>query len=157
MSIPIDDLVGRLFATAEGFGRKTLLEDNGEVIPLWSIVCDDDSLEVIGTPWQDETEKVMALLMIKAALRSRRARAYSILSEVWTATWDKDQPKTWKVAGEAPHKKEAMMIIVVTPERHDFKAWEIKRDIEGRCIALVPVDMPAQSTSGRMTELFEGL
>jgi len=147
-----DELLEDLIDIAFKVGSNRLFSD-GDLLPMWLIVKPDDSRDIIGTPWNDEREKVGILTMIRLMLKTENAKAYSFVSEIWMAKLEPGEKRTWKAAEEAPHRKEGLMVVAATPEKQRMKSWEIKRNDKGRIIALEHIQEGLKN-EGRMVNLF---
>jgi hypothetical protein len=151
--------VENMLIAAEAQARQVILEKQGELPPTWVLVDAQGQVEVEMTPWRDVFEKYMAEIFIRAKIKKHNVVAYSFLVEAWMA----NAPKGWEPgkdppirASQRPERKECVVACAVTKEKKHWAFWEIKRDPQGKAIALEPQHEHEKGAgAGWMSELLD--
>lgn len=66
-------------------------ERRGSTPCMW-IICTGPDVIWIETPWEDEAEKELSTLAIRAAMKAMGARSYSFITEAWVASYSVGDP-----------------------------------------------------------------
>jgi hypothetical protein len=135
-----------------------------DMMPIWLIVCQNNEILPILTPFNDVKTKNSTALLIRAILQITKAKRYAFLSEAWVKTMqgaearDYEKGKPMLAPSEYEDKQEVVHITGEDNEGHSaFEAWEIVRDWEtGKVVDLKPHSAFSEGQlSGRFMNLFE--
>jgi hypothetical protein len=155
MSIP-ELTVARMLELAHGQAQNIIVGNKEQIMPVFMILTGDDKIVFVGTPWDGDDQKDMAVVMLRELMREHKAVAYSFLTEAWVAP----QPKGWKISDprgpapvDRPDRKEVVLAMATNGTNTQYKSWDIVRDAKGNCIGLVEEKKITTFALGR----FEGL
>ena len=151
----------KLLDLAGDHARAVMIGLQHELLPMWSIIDAKGELLVRATPWQNEHEKHLAEIFIRAEIAKRNAVAYSLVIEAWEA-W---QPLGWDPQKEPlternrPSKRvdrrEVVIALAVDKERTVWRKWWTRRDWNDQVVALeLAEELPGEKQSW-MADLFK--
>jgi hypothetical protein len=153
------ELLECLMGLAEKHARKVVLELQQEILPTWSTWDQNGKLEVFATPWQNDFEKHAAELFVRLKMIEQGTAVYSFINEAWATT----QPTGWKPGDpfvrpmeDLSNRREMVIAIASTVREKIHRAWQIKRDSEGKAIAL-ELETDTRHVSGWIASLLDGL
>ena len=142
----LPDIVDHLIKLAEQHARMVLLEMHaGHLVTSWIFIDQHGAAHIQATPWQNDQEKELAKVMLKAQARKLRTRAYSFLSEAWAAA----APKDWDPTSPLPEKDrpmhqpdrlEIVMAFATDGQKQLWRRWLIRRDWQEQIIGLEALD-----------------
>jgi hypothetical protein len=102
----------RFVAFADKFISETMAK-KGEVAPVWFLVS-PAGMVIIGSPWDSESDKKIAIALVRKMLVDLKVERYFLASEVWLAAITKNTPED--VAKQFPaqraDRKEMVMLTV---------------------------------------------
>jgi hypothetical protein len=153
-----DDLLKLAYDQAE---RVLLNSRKGQIVPAFVIVGQDGTRKIIATPWKDDREKRLTLLIIKQALSEINGIAYSLVVEAWMLELDPNEYADAQKSGKdlTPSKSERRIEIVDAFAcvkidaglRKISKIWEIIRDNTGRVTELKQRHNTSNAAEGQGT------
>lgn len=146
-----------LIQLAYAHAKQTILEKGEELPPIWSIWNKQGELEIIATPWRDDTEKQAARIYMGKKMREFGCILYSFVNEAWFA----DAPPNWRPGDELsvrpvdnPKRREAVIAIAAAITGGKLShSWEIVRDPAGKAIDLVR-QPEAEAAGGWISSMF---
>lgn len=148
--------IEKMLELAHGQAQNLIVGNKEQIMPVFLILTGHDEIMIVGTPWQDDDQKDMAVALLRRMMASHQAKAYSFLTEAWVAR----QPKGWKIGdpqGSAPKnrpdRKEVVLAMASNGSSTKYKSWDIIRDQDGNCIELKPEKDITEFAFGR----FDGL
>jgi hypothetical protein len=129
--------------------------DDHEVLPMWHAVQGNGEHVLIATPWQDDTEKQIAVEMLRDLFREKQVKRFVFIVEAWIA-----RVKSMREVEEGPppskHPDRREVLMITAEDRSGetiFGQYYILRPEHGPP-KLSPLEvMPYDGTSGRMTGL----
>ena len=88
-----------------------LFQESGEVLPMWHAVMGNDEHTLISTPWRDDTEKDIAMDMLRRFFREAKVKRYVFIVEAWIAHVQTQREVTeGPRPSEHPDRREVLMI-----------------------------------------------
>lgn len=121
----------QLLGIAADNARKELLDDKvDQLMTTWTLLRENDQLEVLGTPWANNVEKRIMLNLVRLYVRTHDIVAYSILTEAWMANLsekdlaEEDLPR----ASEAINRQEVVIAMATDGKEVKMRKWLILRD-----------------------------
>jgi hypothetical protein len=144
------DVIDFLASAAHDYASGILV---GGTRPLMPAICivrapqSDDALpvEVVGCPWSDDAEKKEMVIKVGKRIAAEGARAWSFVSEAWTALATKEETESHKVRvrpADRPEqeRRETVFCLIGLGSAEPVKlwSWDIKREAgEGtKCVGL---------------------
>lgn len=130
--------IDQMLELAYGQAENLIVGNKDQIMPVFMILTEGDEIIFIGTPWQGNHQKDLAILMIKDLMVEHKAVAYSFLTEAWVAK----QPKGWRPGdpsippSENPDREEVVLAMATNGSETKYKDWDILRDDEGNCCSL---------------------
>jgi hypothetical protein len=108
-----------------------------------------DCIDVIATPWKNDTEKQEAITAIGVSiLRSKEpVYAYSMLTECWFSSYKGGKKQRAARPEFDPQRREGVVCLASDGKKHQFSSWIIERDTQGRCASLTEKTEPGQWSS----------
>jgi hypothetical protein len=142
-----------------GEQAKTVMIGLGQdLMPSWVFIDNRGKVSILGTPWQDDSEKQLARIALQKKIKREHIVAYSFVSEAWTAT----KPAGWTLPPDyqgvrtEPDRREIVLAFATDGKEQELGVWSIHRDEKGNVFALEQSkednDVPMQ---GWMTELLK--
>jgi hypothetical protein len=127
------EVVDNLATTAHDFISRVLIGTDAQVIST-VVVDHGDGVEIIGCPWKDDAEKKAMLMKVAVEIGQKGARAWSLVSEAWTATQKPEDKGPFVRPMNRPDRKEMVFCLIGTgAEDVHFWSWEIIRGKDGKC------------------------
>ena len=101
-----------LFELAAANAARIFLEsDDHEVHPMWHAVMGNGEHMLIATPWQDDTEKEIALEMLRSVFRQHHVKRFAFIVEAWLAVAaTKEEVFEGPRPSEHPDRREVLMV-----------------------------------------------
>jgi hypothetical protein len=148
-----------LLDSAASGAREILIGTRRELAPIWGLVKEKagapgeiDSLDLGMTPWRDEAEKRILLASMQARIRTEKIDAYWFVVEAWASRYkaeDLPDPNNPPIMPrEDPNRREVVVMVACNKAEKRFRAYDIVRDPEGRC-----VELKEQPREGNITGL----
>ena len=147
----LESMLDRAYTQA----RRVMIGTNEQLLPAFLIFYQDGTSGVIGTPFQDDTQRQIVAALMREHMRTRNALAYCFVTEGWQATIDRDEPLGAKPIREREEKKEIVIAIATDGVNQKMRQWGIVRDRRGRCKAL-PLEHEGAPSVGWVTNLLGG-
>jgi hypothetical protein len=146
----------QLLDILEGHAHQMLLTlRHPELTPLYHICAPEGPDLVIGCPWRDEQEKLIALQLIREKARELHATAIGFISEVWFKRINDPLVDLDKVErpSQSADREEGVLAVVTDGHETKSRAWQIVRDRPGGAIIHLQQDDPGTAQlSGRMID-----
>jgi hypothetical protein len=148
---PVDEKLVNFLATAShDYAAATLAGTTKAMPPTICVIGDEEirpsgdmPVDVIVCPWANDQEKKEMVMKVGKRIASNGARAWSFLSEAWTATATPEERKAHKVnvrPADRPDRRETVFCMVGFGSEHPVKlwAWNIIREAgeESKCLKL---------------------
>lgn len=153
---PTEAIERDLYETAV-LGARLNFEKDGRCDPI-AIIATADTIAICPVAMGDDTEKDLSAVLLRAIGKLPTVQAIALISEVWRAPMQECRNGR---ASNAPSKRESVLIVIETPDRH--LAWfaDIARPPHLAPVlgAFEPLLPPGESfkTSGRFTGFFRGV
>lgn len=87
---------GKSYAN-QAFELAWYFRKTGDVLPTWFITDRTGYSEIIGTPWQNKEEKIMAGQMVADIIRERKAVRVMFIADSWIRAIPSDAPESEKL------------------------------------------------------------
>jgi hypothetical protein len=136
---------------------KTIIVDGQtELIPTWVLVNQEGDICIIGTPWENDAQKMQAEHLMRKKIQEYQAVAYSLVVEAWLASY----PPQTKLdqhfirPHDQPDRREVVITLATDGRQTVWKTWAVRRDYLDRVVALEEEPSPASEPQGWMTSLF---
>jgi hypothetical protein len=145
----------RLLKSAGEHAHNVMVQMHQDMMPCWAFWDGENKLNVVGTPWSNDKEKRAMSEQIRRMLRTKKATAYSLVVEAWSAT----MPPGWKVGDPRiesrrhPDRIETVVAFATDGKTTLWRRWETKRDHLERVVRLEELPNQDDKMSSWMTEL----
>jgi hypothetical protein len=147
-------LLQDLVNVAGKHARLVLVEFKmGQLVPSWLILRGDGQVEIFGTPWKNDSEKEHTANMIRKKLKETQAQAYSLVTEAWTAKWEKGTAKQVRPSDRAD-RQEVVIALATDGKETVYRRWLMRRDAKGKLLDLEVDDVPMIGAVSWMESLF---
>jgi hypothetical protein len=129
--------------------RNVLIRLRQPIMPQWVMVNDAGHVNVVGTPWRDDEEKMIVGRGLRKFMREHRIKAYSVVVEAWAAM----APKGWKPGDPHqpnwmnPERREVVIAMATDGKAIEWRQWAVQRDYEDKVRALEPMALPEGRTA----------
>ena len=158
----LKDLLDR----GERQARAVLLEKGEKSLcPMFLLVQPDDSVIVVGTPFEGDVQKQMVRAQLRSLMKNHGTVAYSFLCEAWAVKMNHLKPEdvTHEDEGvisvpmqrrpsEDPNRIEVVSVLATNGVENKYRMWEIKRDYKGKIRDLV-LDCEVEGVMGPFGDL----
>lgn len=154
-------MLTKLLDLAEQQARVVMTVLHQDLVPSWVIISGDDKPVIRATPWRNDNEKRLAELYMRHELKAHKAKAYSFVTEAWTAVapedWDPETPLPHhERASERVDRKEVVLAFATDGKTTKWRQWNIQRDWKGEVCALErQKDFSEDEFSSWMNELLK--
>jgi hypothetical protein len=111
-----------------------------DLMPTWILINRQGPMNIIGTPWRNEAEKLFQRVKVKHQMEKAGTVAYSFVTEAWAASQAADSTDT-RPPVDRPDRRECVMAVAANGTKIKYAQWEIIRDWNERVIKLKPIDM----------------
>lgn len=140
------DILNRLTELAYSHASSMLIPTDHELMATFILLKEDNKFDVVCCPWSNDAEKkrMIMSLGLKIIRDNEPVKAYSFLSECWTSHYAQDEAPRADRPEHDPKRKEMVICAASDGMNRSFRAWEIGRDPQGRCISLA--SQPAAGT-----------
>jgi hypothetical protein len=142
------DVVDFLATAAHDYASGILVGTSKPLMPAICIVRAQEPkdclpVEVIGCPWSNDAQKKTMVMKVGKKIASEGARAWSFLSEAWTAKATPEEHKEHKVhvrPMDRPDRNETVFCLIGLGSEHPVKlwSWDIVREAgeKSKCLKL---------------------
>jgi hypothetical protein len=151
-----NEILGTLTTLAFNYASQIILGTKKQVLTSFVLLKEDQSSDLIATPWKNDEEKREAILAIGLhIIRSKEpVSAYSMVTECWSSHYKGDEKKRASRPEFDPERRENILCVVSTGTEQKFSAWLIERDASGNCAKLIENKEPGRFESW-MTEALD--
>jgi hypothetical protein len=134
-----NEILEKLTTLAYDYASKSILGNKQQVLTSFVLLKEDQSSDIIATPWKDDAEKREAVMAIAShIIRSKEpVCAYSMVTECWGSHYQGDEKKRAERPEFDPERHEFVLSVVSTGTEQKFSAWMIERDASGNCAKLI--------------------
>jgi hypothetical protein len=151
----MNDVLSDLLKLAGEHAYNVMVKNHQDMIPCWAFFDRKNELNVVGTPWSNDKEKEMMGEEIRNMLRAKKATAYSLVVEAWSAR----MPPGWKVGDPRiesrrhPDRIETVVAFATDGKTTLWRRWKTKRDYLERVFKLEELPGEYDQVTSWMTEL----
>jgi hypothetical protein len=125
-----------------------------QLVPSWLILRGDGQVEIFGTPWKNDSEKERSANMIRKKLKECGAQAYSLVTEAWTAKWEKEKGTKQVRPSDRADRQEVVIALATDGKETVYRRWLMRRDSKGKLLNLEVDTVPMIGAVSWMDNLF---
>lgn len=114
--------------------RILITERNGGLTPIYHLFCPEGDL-VVACPWQNESQKYMAVEAVRKLSHQHHATAALFVAEAWTISRPHGCDMNEKPS-EAEDRKEIVMAAATDGLFTEVGVWFVIRDADGKIVSL---------------------
>lgn len=135
---------------AKTHARNVLVERREkQLLAFYHLVLPGEQKDaIIGVTWQNDIQKQLTMLGVKAAAQKFHATAAMFVGEAWMVRLDKREPgldmSNLPAPSQHPDRIEVVQIVATDGPNTIATALEIKRDARGRVVALEELGLPGE-------------
>lgn len=144
--------IERMLELAYGQAQNIIVGNKEQLMPIFMVLTGDDEIIFVGTPWDGDEQKDMAIHLLKDLMKRHNATAYSFLTEAWVSAQRRDDPDRTPPSQRAD-RREVVMAMATNGSDTKYRSWLIIRDMDGNCVDLVQEKEGIQISVSR----FDGL
>lgn len=144
--------IERMLELAYGQAQNIIVGNKEQLMPIFMVLTGDDEIIFVGTPWDGDEQKDMAIHLLKDLMKRHNATAYSFLTEAWVSAQRRDDPDRTPPSQRAD-RREVVMAMATNGSDTKYRSWLIIRDVDGNCVDLVQEKEGIQISVSR----FDGL
>ena len=150
-----------LIDLAEGFARNALIKlKQKALLPTWTLLTSGGEVGIVGTPWDDEEDKKIVRVKLKALIKEKKVTAYSFVSEAWYAVVSKEEwsGKSLDELGRPSERVDRIEVVfaaAVDKNRTLMRSWRIMRDWQGAVSGLELIMGEGMSPGGWIMEMLK--
>ena len=132
----------KLVDLAGAHARIVMIDLQQDLMPTWVMVDKRGKVNIVGTPWENDQEKILAEKRVKAWMRDHDIVRYSFVLEAWQAVLPAGVDPDNLSESDRPRNRADRVEVVVACATDDAKAewrtWKTIRNETGRVIDLEP-------------------
>lgn len=151
MLMTIDEMI----ETAEQHARTVLINEEGaQLSPAFLMESEEERIIVV-TPWSNKEERNRSLNVIQLAMKIKKIKQYSVVSESWMATETKGF-ETGLMPSQRQDRKEVVVIVAVTKIEKKSVMFDIERNDKAIIIDLIKEkEMEGSGVAGELASLLD--